>query len=505
VQRRRPNSVTRRAVAAGCVVAAIDGVTRSRKFELGQSGPSEPSTEEEGSMRANRYLVTAVGCALGVGGAVVSTHGRVWANRCPETGEGYELKGSNSQWSWVGHASSSHTPNDHGNNAHTGVTQFSATAYKAAGHQMFYSGGCGGGEPDEPFQIWANDASFKVTLATPFFNGKKALQASPASLGTNGGTTYYRATVEMKQGWGALELLNSGGNFRIECGAGMAVRNDPYHDVDTGGRTSTWQRLKDWLFGCAQMQGPFDGCGALCLEDTRGGDPKYQLEGEDEVVLDEDGCPLLDLDGNGAMQWNALPQVTTRLTSTVTSNGDGTITYLYVIENLTENAIPFSVAQVPVSSIENGWSGTVAGNSSMQTSLTIGSGDEDLCTENACMELMVDGSPEVNESMGGQIYVPANRLEFTGTCVISSITASPLPAQNHVTILLAGGSAEDIYLYRETPTGAVCVGEMHGNYVADQSYTIESEDAPPGPVTYYVSVGTGVNKYNSESAETINE
>jgi len=455
-------------------------------------------------MRANKYVITGTGCALGLMIAVVaSTRQTAMANRCPELGEGWDLIGMNSEWHWEGYASSSHTPNDHGDVGHTGVTKFSATAHKLPGHKW-----CPILEWPSLETIgdqWGNDECFKVTLATPFFNGKKAIKASALVVGSDAGVTYYSTTVNAKEGWSATRLLNSGGKFTIEMGAGAATRTDPYHDVDTGKPTSTWQRLKDWLFGCAQWQGPFDGCGALCLEDIRGGRPKYALDEEDEVVVDEYGNPQFDLDENGAIQWNALPQVTTRLTSTVESNGNGTITYLYVIENLTGDAIPFSVAQVPVSSTANGWSGTVPGNSSLQTSLTIGSGDEDMCTENACMELMVDGSTECNEAVGGQIYVPGNRLEFTGTCVITSITRTLLPVQNHVTILLAGGSAEDIYLFRQTATGADCVGEMHGSYVADETYTIDSEDAPSGTVSYYVSVGSGVNKYNSETAETINE
>jgi hypothetical protein len=452
-------------------------------------------------MRRNRRVVLRSAVAFG-GAALIAAGGLAWANRCPATGIGYHLGGRNTQWKWDGWSWSEHVDNCHGNHTHHGHTGFLATAKKANGRvKITFEVE---GDPWSPYpniqSITGNDESFTVILATPFFNGKTCLKATPMSLGRNfSGVEVFCDAVTLEQGWLAGKLLNDGGNFRIIT-SGEAVRHDDYHDVDYGQATEHRVATRASQNLNSQMEGPYDGCGALCTEDKRGGAPKYVLDGQGDEVLDEDGFPQLDLDEDGNLQWSWLPQVATRLTSTVESNGDGTLTYTYVIQNLTGAAIPFNVAQVPVSATATGWSGTVSANSTVETSLTLACGDQDVCIENACLELRVDGANEVNEAVGGQIYVPENLLESTATCVISSITRSALPAQDHVTVLLSGGNAEDIFLFRQTAAGVVCVGEVHGSYVADQSCTVDAEDAPPGPVTYFVSVGKGVNKYNSETS-----
>lgn len=459
-------------------------------------------------MWTRKALIVECCCVLGVAIAVgVWTLPPAVANKCPEDKRGYVLWHSDARWKFEGGSHSIHSPNDHGDNPHVGITSFDVYAIQTDidhdywcywhGFNDTWSGQCIG-EADP-----VNEKSFTVTLTTPFFNGKAAMKATSPEVGTMGNSPRYSAYVSLAHGWLAMRLLNADGTFKIECpGTPVSTekRTDPYHDIDAS--TSTLMVMQTLWGPLLTTTGSIWGCETIPMEDTRFGSPKLHRDEEGNPVLDESGVPTLDLDEDGAIQWRVMPHVTTRLSSSVASNGDGTVTYTYLLENLTADAIPFSVAQVPVSATQTGWTGTVSGNSSVQTTLTVDSGD--ICRENASLELKVDGAPDFNEAVGGQIYVPSNRGEFRGTCVINSVTHSLVPNTNHVTILLSGDGAQDIYVFRQTATGATCVGEMHGDYVAGQEYTVDADDPPSGTVSYYVSVGKGVNKYNSAAEETIN-
>ncbi len=238
------------------------------------------------------------------------------------------------------------------------------------------------------------------------------------------------------------------------------------------------------------------------LEDTLSGRfvVAFERDANDDLVLDNDGDPILDLDSNGRLQFEDASQPILRVTSEVI-DGPSSRTVRYTLQNFTDLDRTFSFSSITSSSHPNGWAGTVDADDTATLDVVVPLsetiyGERSLCTTLSEDPVWEDVDDEA--TFLAWTLVPESELECSATVTLDSAVNTPAIG-NEIDFTVSDAPAEWAILLRVDSAGdGEIVDELETTLLAGMQYELVDETPPTGTNSYTVYVGVGFNYHASD-------
>lgn len=218
------------------------------------------------------------------------------------------------------------------------------------------------------------------------------------------------------------------------------------------------------------------------------------------LMVDENGDGVFD--ENGDPVWEVPPVLAMRLTSSVSYNGGGVVTYMHTLENFTDIPRTFSFPDITSPEFPSGWLGTLPAFGISSISLT-DTPSESVYEQNALGQTLQDNPEGFENTITVRVFVPETRVTTLAEAAVTGATYDPAANMNVVSFVVSD-SVEGAVLYRRHDGETELVDELTGPLPSGITLQMEDATFEAGENQYTVMAGVGVNGHRSQEISIVN-